>query len=79
VQHIPQDDDPAYVLAGHVHPAVVLRGKGGLSAKLPCFVVGARRMILPAFGSFTGGAALAHRADDQLFAVADDDVIEIRS
>jgi DNA ligase-associated metallophosphoesterase len=78
LRHTP-DDDPAYVLAGHLHPAVVLRGRGGLSAKLPCFVAGARRMILPAFGSFTGGAAIARRADDQLFAVADGEVIEIRA
>jgi metallophosphoesterase superfamily enzyme len=45
---------PGYVLAGHVHPAYVLATRFD-ALRLPCFVVGPRRMILPSFGAFTGG------------------------
>ena len=42
-----------YALCGHVHPGVRVHGSGEQSARLPCFVLGARRAILPAFGRFT--------------------------
>lgn len=45
--------DPFY-LAGHLHPAVRLMGKGRDSACLPCFVLQEGQLVLPAFGSLTG-------------------------
>ena len=47
-------DLTGYALGGHVHPGIVLRGAFDDSARLPCFVLGPRRAILPAFGGFTG-------------------------
>jgi len=41
-------------LAGHLHPVYHLRGRGD-ALRLPCFVVSEQQLILPAFGSFTGG------------------------
>ena len=57
--HEPPDDGDApdllgYALAGHIHPGVRLSGAGGQSERLPCFVLGDSRAILPAFGRFTG-------------------------
>lgn len=50
-----------YTVGGHVHPALTLgaggRAGGGERLRSPCFVVGRQRLILPAFGRFTGGAA----------------------
>jgi metallophosphoesterase superfamily enzyme len=50
-----------YCVGGHVHPVVTLgaggRAGGGERLRSPCFVVGPERLILPAFGRFTGGAA----------------------
>jgi hypothetical protein len=43
-----------YVLAGHLHPCVVLAGRGGDRLRLPCFHFGAGVGVLPAFGTFTG-------------------------
>ncbi|MGB9110260.1 MAG: ligase-associated DNA damage response endonuclease PdeM, partial [Telluria sp.] len=55
--HHPDIDTPAYVLAGHVHPVYVLATRSD-ALRLPCFIAGPRRMILPSFGAFTGGHAL---------------------
>jgi len=76
--HVPCESRAGYVLAGHVHPAVALRGKGGLFARLPCFVAGPQRMILPAFGHFTGMSQVPRAAGERIFCVADDEVIAVR-
>ena len=43
-----------YTMSGHLHPGVILKGKGRQALKLPCFVVGKHQLILPAFSIFTG-------------------------
>jgi uncharacterized protein len=43
-------------LAGHLHPVVRLNGPGRDSLRTPCFVVGERQIMLPAFGEFVGGS-----------------------
>jgi metallophosphoesterase superfamily enzyme len=48
----------AFYLAGHLHPAVRLTGKGHDSARLPCFVWQMGQLVLPAFGSLTGHITL---------------------
>ena len=47
-------DDRHGEVAGHLHPAarVVAYGRG---VRRPCFVTDGSRLILPAFGAFTGG------------------------
>jgi DNA ligase-associated metallophosphoesterase len=75
--HEPCESDAGTVLCGHVHPAFKLWGKGGMSATLPCFVIGARRMILPAFGSFTGNALVKPAEGERIAVIADDEVIAI--
>ncbi len=53
-------------VSGHYHPkaAVVVRGRR-LAA--PCFVTDGRRLILPAFGTFTGGLNVLDPAISGLF------------
>lgn len=53
--HHPQTHPTHFVLAGHLHPACKLYGRGRDSLRMPCFVSEARHAILPAFGEFTGG------------------------
>ncbi|RZL60657.1 MAG: ligase-associated DNA damage response endonuclease PdeM [Variovorax sp.] len=53
--HHPQVHATHFVLAGHWHPACMLRGNGRDRMRMPCFVSDARQAILPAFGEFTGG------------------------
>lgn len=53
-------------VAGHLHPVarVVRRGKG---VRRPCFASDGKRMLMPAFGSTTGGLELRHSAMRGLF------------
>lgn len=78
-RHDPESGEPSngfYLLAGHIHPAVRLRGGPWQSLRLPCFVVGRGRAILPAFGGFTGTARTTLRRGDRVFVIADGSVIE---
>ena len=74
--HHPQDNPHGYVLAGHVHPVHRLSA-GGDTLRLPCFVVGERRSILPSFGAFTGGHAVTAAAAERVYVVADDAVLAV--
>ncbi|SDL89097.1 putative phosphoesterase [Janthinobacterium sp. OK676] len=68
--HHPDTVAPAYVLAGHVHPVFHLRGDiGGL--RLPCFLLGRQRAILPSFGAFTGGHAVRPGVGERVYVTAD--------
>jgi DNA ligase-associated metallophosphoesterase len=58
-----------YALCGHVHPGMRIDAAGE-SARLPCFVLGARRAILPAFGRFTGLADIIPLAGERIVAIA---------
>lgn len=74
--HIPESTS-AYNIAGHIHPAIRLTGKGRQSLKVPCFHFDQVRALVPAFGSFTGTAQLQVKAADQVFVVAEQEVIRI--
>jgi metallophosphoesterase superfamily enzyme len=67
--HLPVSPPSGYALCGHVHPGVWLQGTDE-SARLPCFVLGPRRAILPAFGGFTGLALVRAAPGERLVAVA---------
>ncbi len=75
--HHPQEVAGAYVLAGHIHPCVKISGRGRDRLRLPCFWMGPRAAVLPAFGAFTGMAEVRHSAQDRVFAVAGDAVLEV--
>jgi DNA ligase-associated metallophosphoesterase len=50
---------PGHEVSGHYHPCVRLRFRGE-GIRKPCFVMSEHRLILPAFGAFTGGLDLCH-------------------
>lgn len=66
----------ARTLCGHVHPNLRLRGRGADRLRLPCFVLGPRALILPAFSTFTGGGAWEPVAGERAFAIVDQHVVE---
>jgi uncharacterized protein len=76
-QHTPQPDPLGFVIAGHLHPGVELRGRGGQRLKLPCFWFGPEMAVMPAFGSFTGLFLVQPRAGDQIFVIAEGRVIQV--
>lgn len=75
--HYPDTAAAGYVLAGHLHPAVALAGPGRQRERLPCFLAGPRRAVLPAFGSFTGAATVRPAPGERVFVVAGGEVVEI--
>jgi uncharacterized protein len=64
--HHPDLDTPGYALAGHLHPVYVVATRFD-TLRLPCFVVGQQRMILPSFGAFTGGHAVRPEPGDRIY------------
>ena len=78
--HEPMDViiEDKYNLCGHIHPGVRLKGKGRQNLRLPCFYFGKHTGILPAFGSFTGLHVIKPLAEDQVFVVNGDLVVEVK-
>ncbi|HEY1227367.1 MAG TPA: ligase-associated DNA damage response endonuclease PdeM [Ramlibacter sp.] len=80
--HHPRPVPGAYVLAGHWHPCISVRGRAYDHLRLPCFwfgddsgQAGAHAVgVLPAFGSFTGMHPIERREGDRLYAIADGQV-----
>ena len=65
-----------YLMAGHVHPVYRLRS-GWESVSLPCFMADARRVVLPAFGAFTGGHPVLPEPGERVFVTSGDQVTEV--
>ena len=53
-------------IAGHLHPGarIVRRGR---SVRRPCFATDGRRLVMPAFGAYTGALNVRDRAFSRLF------------
>ena len=77
LNHEPGASRGGYALAGHIHPAVRLSASGERSLRLPCFWFGARSGVLPAFGAFTGNAEVLPRRGDQVFVIAEQEVLQV--
>jgi DNA ligase-associated metallophosphoesterase len=73
--HHPRPVDGAYVLAGHWHPCISVRGRANDRLRLPCFWFGDEVQhpvgVLPALGSFTGMHPVALRENDRVYVLAD--------
>lgn len=66
-----------YNLSGHIHPGVLLQGKGKQALTLPCFYFGLHQGVLPAFGMFTGLARIEPKKDEKVFVIADNKIIAV--
>ena len=64
---------------GHIHPGVRLFGKAKQSVMLPCFFQTGNRLLLPAFGNFTGLARISPKDGDKVWAVANEKIIPVLS
>lgn len=70
LSHDPCCDCPAATLCGHVHPTYALRDYDGSAVSVPCFVLDHNRLILPAFGTFTGGHRMTLAPDRRIYIAA---------
>jgi DNA ligase-associated metallophosphoesterase len=62
-----RSDNGIAEIAGHLHP-VARVSTSDRSLRARCFVADARRMVMPAFGAFTGGLNIRDRAFAPVFA-----------
>jgi DNA ligase-associated metallophosphoesterase len=53
-------------IVGHHHPKASVPARGGTVSR-PCFVAGAQRIMMPAFGTYTGGLDVSDPAIASLF------------
>ncbi|HEY6432984.1 MAG TPA: ligase-associated DNA damage response endonuclease PdeM [Acetobacteraceae bacterium] len=53
-------------ICGHFHPKAAVSARGGQVSR-PCFVTDARRIMMPAFGAYTGGLDVSDPAIARLF------------
>lgn len=64
--HLPCETRVTHEIAGHLHPAARL-SLYGHTVRRPCFVGNGRRLVLPAFGTFTGGLNVLDPCFEPLF------------
>lgn len=79
LKHEPEKSGDGFVLCGHIHPSIVLYGKGGSTLKTSCFYFTEDFAVLPAFGDFTGTYKIRPKEGDKVFAVADKSIFEINA
>jgi uncharacterized protein len=65
-RHVAVEGATAGEISGHYHPKATTPARGG-SITRACFVADARRIVLPAFGSYTGGLDVRDLAITRLF------------
>lgn len=71
LRHEPKDlEDGEFEIAGHLHPGGGV-SKRGRYIRCKCFIGNASRLIMPAFGSFTGGLSVSAPPFARAFAKKD--------
>jgi DNA ligase-associated metallophosphoesterase len=76
-KHYPEASPYGYALAGHIHPAIRLAGRGRQKERIACFLFRLEYGLLPAFGTFTGKADITLQPTDRAFAVAADQIVNV--
>ena len=61
---------------GHIHPHCRI-GTRGNGVSIPCFVVEADHVLLPAFSLFTGGVGVSAREGAAVFGIAEGRVVQV--
>jgi len=64
-------------LCGHLHPIVKIPDGKRTSLRFPCFLNRENTLVLPSFGSFTGGAVIRPKKHDRIFVALRDRVVEL--
>lgn len=66
LRHEPRQGRITHEIAAHLHPAARLN-MHGYTIRRPCFVGNGLRLVVPAFGAFTGGLNILDAAFEPLF------------
>lgn len=66
LRHAPAPHLSPGEIAGHLHPCAKIAGRGR-SVRRRCFATDGKRLVMPAFGAYTGGLNLRDEAFDPIF------------
>jgi len=70
--------EDSYFISGHIHPGIRIQGAGKQSLCFPCFYFGRKYAVLPAFSRFTGVAMIYPEAEEQVFAIVNQELIRLQ-
>jgi len=76
--HHPEEPGELFNVCGHIHPAVRIREYGRSTLRIPCFHRNGKRLVLPAFGAFTGTHVIRPRPGEECYLLADGEVFAWR-
>jgi DNA ligase-associated metallophosphoesterase len=71
-------EERSYFFSGHIHPGIRLNGIGKQSLCFPCFYFGKKYAVLPAFSRFTGVAMIYPEAEEEVFAIVNQELIQLQ-
>ncbi|WP_339742722.1 ligase-associated DNA damage response endonuclease PdeM [uncultured Maricaulis sp.] len=74
LRHLPFEGLAPGEIAGHLHPCAKVRGKGR-AVRARCFATDGTRLVMPAFGAFTGGLNVCDAAFGRCFGATPDALI----
>ena len=65
-RHAPEREEADGEIAGHLHPVARVSGRGRTVSRR-CFATDGKRMVMPAFGAYTGGLNIRNAAFADVF------------
>jgi DNA ligase-associated metallophosphoesterase len=74
LRHLPAEQAAPGEIAGHLHPCAKVRGKGR-AVRARCFATDGTRLVMPAFGAFTGGLNVCDAAFGRCFGATPDALV----
>ena len=77
-RHEPTEGTAPGEVAGHLHPCAKVR-RSGRSVRARCFATDGERLVMPAFGAFTGGLNVRDDAFSRCFGTTPDALVLGRS
>jgi DNA ligase-associated metallophosphoesterase len=66
-----------YIISGHIHPGVSIKGISKQSLRFPCFYFGKYYAVMPAFSRFTGLSNIKQNKGDSVYAIVNKSVIKL--
>ncbi len=71
------EGNSSFQITAHVHPAFLMVGRAKQRLRLACFYKKEKELIIPAFGKFTGMHTIKKKKNEQVFAIAEDQLIAL--
>jgi len=77
LKKLTEEETHLYAFAGHLHPAISLKGQGKQSLRFPCFYFTKKYCVLPAFSRFTGTFKVTPQKDEVAYALIENKILKL--